>query len=167
MDEREYVCTEYLLVRLKTLENEEVTAIHGELDSLEHAKRDLQNRLKLVEELDGRYRNKLENTVRHEFENEVEGAYKERQGEQFDKMSKVIADLDAENHRMRKEFELIKGQNQNKKSVEDARCMLTDMKIEKLMTQFTEKYVENPAFHDTFTDSEIMTASWKEKNMRE
>jgi hypothetical protein len=63
---------------------------------LEHAKRDLQSRLKLVEELDGRFRNKLENTVRNEFENEVEGAYKEKQGEQFEKMSKVVAELDSD-----------------------------------------------------------------------
>ena len=169
MDEREHVRSEYFFLdwKIKKLENEEVTAIHGELDSLEHAKRDLQNRLKLVEELDGRYRTKLEGTVRNEFEHDVEGAYKERQSEAFDKMSKVIAELDSDNHRMRKEFDLMKEKNNNKKSVEDARCMLTDMKIEKLMAQFTEKYMENPAFNDTFCDSEMMNASWKEKNMRD
>lgn len=134
---------------------------------MEHAKRDLQSRLKLVEELDGRYRNKLENTVRNEFENEVEGAYKEKQGEQFEKMSKVVAELDSDNHRMRKEFELYREKNENKKSVEDARCMLTDMKIEKLMTGFIEKYADNPAFQDTFVDSDMMNSSWKEKNMRD
>lgn len=45
--------------------------------------------------------------------------------------------------------------------------MLNDMKVEKLMVQFVEKYVENPAFHDTFTDQDMLEALWKEKNMRE
>ena len=45
--------------------------------------------------------------------------------------------------------------------------MLTDMKIDKLMAQFIEKYNDNPAFHDTFTDGEMMKALWEKKNMRE
>ena len=38
----------------------------------------------------------------------MQDAYKERQEVQFDKMSKLIADLDSDNHRLRKEFELYK-----------------------------------------------------------
>lgn len=147
--------------------NEEVTAIHGEIDHLEHAKKDLQNRLRLVEELDNRYKSKLETTIRDDFAHNVQDSYQQRQEVQFDKMSKLIADLDSDNHRLRKEFELYKEKSDNKKSVEDARSMLTDMKIEKLLLQFDEKYNDNPAFHDTFTDRDMMNAMWKEKNMRE
>ena len=45
--------------QVSSQKNEEINALHGELDNLEHAKKDLHNRLKLVEELDGRYRSKL------------------------------------------------------------------------------------------------------------
>lgn len=49
-----------------------------------------------------------ETTIRDEFEHDVQDVYKERQEVQFDKMSKLIADLDSDNHRLRKEFELYK-----------------------------------------------------------
>ena len=154
-------------MRNSSYKNDEVNAIHGEIDQLEHAKKDLQNRLKLVDELDNRYKSKLETTMRDDFANNVTEVYQQRQEMQFDKMSKLIADLDGDNHRLRKEFELYKEKSDNKKSVDDARTMLTDMKIEKLLVQFEEKYNENPAFHDTFQDNEMMEAMWKEKNMRE
>ena len=41
------------------------------------------------------------------------------------------------------------------------------MKIEKLLAQFIEKYNENPAFHDTFTDGEMIKGYWDKKNLRE
>ena len=41
------------------------------------------------------------------------------------------------------------------------------MKIEKLLSQFVEKYHENPAFHDTFTDTDMIEALWREKNSKE
>ena len=77
----------------------------------------------MVEELDGRYKNRIyiyffqkinkynnnsESTIRDEFETTIQEAYKEKQEVQFDKMSKLIADMDSDNHRLRKEFELYK-----------------------------------------------------------
>ena len=56
---------------------------------------------------------------------------------------------------------------ENKKTVEDARGMLTNMKIDKLLAEFIEKYYDNPAFHDTFTDIEMIKEQWEKKNMRE
>lgn len=46
--------------------------------------------------------------MKDEFETEVAGAYREKQDMQLEKMGKLIADLDSENHKMRKEFEQYK-----------------------------------------------------------
>lgn len=147
--------------------NVEIGHLHTELDTLEQTKKNLKDRLNAVEELDRNYRSQLEQTMQKDFENEVSDAYREKQDMQIEKMGKLIADMDNENHNLRKEFEQYKEKMENKKTVEDARTMLQNMKIDKLLAEFIEKYYENPAFHDSFTDIDMIKEQWQGKNMRE
>lgn len=71
-------------------------------------------------------------------------------------MTRVIAQLESENHNLNKEFMAYKEKVETKKMVEDARIMLTDMKIDKLVSHFNETYYNNPAFGDVFGDVESM-----------
>ena len=46
--------------------------------------------------------------MQKDFEHEVSDAYREKQDMQIEKMGKLIADMDNENHNLRKEFEQYK-----------------------------------------------------------
>merc|ERR1711981_1555794 len=75
--------------------------------------------------------------------------------------------MDTENHNLRKEFEEYREKMENKKTVEDARTMLQNMKFDKQLAEFIEKYYENPAFHDSFTDVDMIKEQWQTRNTRE
>jgi len=76
--------------------------------------------------------------------------------EQYDKMSKLINDLQTDNYRLKKEFELYKDTRGQKDTLESTKNQLVDMKISKLIEEFIGKYQENPAFHDVMIDAEMV-----------
>ena len=128
----------------------------NERESLIEAKTQLQNRLKLVEQLDKQYTNKLEYAYKNEYQHEIESALDEKTIDQYDKMSKLINDLQTDNYRLKKEFELYKDTRGQKDTLESTKNQLVDMKISKLIEEFIGKYQENPAFHDVMIDAEMV-----------
>ena len=139
----------------------------NERESLIEAKTQQQNRLKLVEELDKQYTTKLESAYKNEFQNEIESALDVKTLDQYEKMTKLVNDLQTDNYRLKKEFEMYRENKDQKETLENTKNQLVDMKISKLLQEFIEKYHDNPAFHDVMTDTEYVQTIWKENNLRE